>query len=162
MPTTRARGRRSDDAEIRRVLDALRRIVQALRAAPSPSRRSRAQLVALHQIASHKGASINDLAALTYTHQSSVSVVVRRLVDAGLVTRDSATEDRRRQSLALTAAGRRALMRAPRAMQQRLIRTIAGLSRPQRRQLVTTLTRIAAAIAPGAQGPPPMLFEDTR
>jgi hypothetical protein len=54
------------------------------------------------------------------------------------------------------------LKRAPRAMQQRLIRTIAGLSRPQRRQLVTTLTRIAAAIAPGAQGPPPMLFEDTR
>ncbi len=165
MPTRSARPRArrsSNDAEIRRALDALRRVVQALRAAPAPARISGAQLFALQQIAAHPGASINDLAGLTYTHQSSVSVVVRRLVESGLAVKVSATEDRRRHSLVLTAKGRRALKHAPRAMQQRLIRAVAGLSRSQRRQLVVTLTRIATAIAPGMQGPPPMLFEDTR
>ena len=165
MPTRSARPRprrRTDDVEIRRALDALRRVVQALRAAPAPARISRAQLFALQQIAAQPGVSINDLAALTYTHQSSVSVVVRRLVESGLAVKVSATEDRRRQSLALTAKGRRTLKHAPRAMQQRLIRAVAGLPPSQRRQLIATLTRIASAIAPGVQGPPPMLFEDTR
>ena len=164
MATRSARPRRrGDQAEIRRALDALRRVVRALRAGSASDRVSHAQLFALQQIAAHPGASINDIAALTYTHQSSVSVVVRRLVEAGLAVKVSAAEDRRRQSLALTARGRRALKRAPGAMQQRLIRAVAALTPAQRRQLASTLTRIAAAVAPDmAQGPPPMLFEDTR
>jgi DNA-binding MarR family transcriptional regulator len=68
-------------------IDAFRAIVQALRSASRDVERrtgvSAAQLFALHELALHSGASINELAAITYTHQSSVSVVVQRLVQRG-------------------------------------------------------------------------------
>ena len=104
-------------ADLQIALDAFRRIVQALRMDRGSARRapgvSSAQLFALQQLAEHPGASINDLAALTFTHQSSVSVVVQRLVEQRLVARTTAADDRRRQSLEVTAQGRRLLRRAP-------------------------------------------------
>ena len=76
--------------DVRAALDAVRRIVQALRAGADTGRLpglTTAQVFALQQIAVHPGASINEIAALTFTHQSSVSVVVQRLVDRELVVR---------------------------------------------------------------------------
>jgi DNA-binding MarR family transcriptional regulator len=155
------RAGRSDAADIRQALDALRRVVQALRVAAPRTGLSSAQLFALQQIAEHPASSINDVAALTYTHQSSVSVVVRRLVDRGLVAKVAATADRRRQSLALTAKGNRALSRAPAPVQQRLIAAIAQLSRAERRQLASALDTVARAVAPDTlPAHPAMLFED--
>ena len=143
-------------------LDAFRRIVQALRmerAGSRPRGISSAQLFALQQIAEHPGASVNDLAALTFTHQSSVSVVVQRLVAEGLVIRTVAADDRRRQSLELTAPGRRLLRRAPAAVQQRLIDAISALSAADRRALAGSLSKVASLVAPD-QAAPPMFFED--
>ena len=70
---------------MRVALDAFRHIVQALRvgrARVEQTGLSSAQLFALQQIAEHPDASINDVAALTFTHQSSVSVVIQRLVSS--------------------------------------------------------------------------------
>src|SRR5438874_207975 len=104
-------------SEVRAALDAFRRIVRALRVGARDVERraglSSAQLFALQQIAEHPGASINDVAALTFTHQSSVSVVIQRLVAGRLVAKVAASHDRRRQHLELTAAGRRGLRRSP-------------------------------------------------
>src|SRR5262245_6385901 len=86
-------------SDVRASLDAFRRIVQALRmnegARGAARRVGSAQLFALQQIAEHPGASINDIAALTFTHQSSVSVVVQRLVRRGLAASVVASDDRR-------------------------------------------------------------------
>ena len=64
--------------DVRSALDAFRRIIQALRQASRETERrvglSAAQLFALQQLANHAGASVNDLAASTFTHQSSVSL----------------------------------------------------------------------------------------
>ena len=159
--TNGRRAERGDSTDIRRVLDALRRVVQALRVAAPRAGLSSAQLFALQQIAEHPASSINDLAALTYTHQSSVSVVVRRLVDRGLVAKVVAPSDRRRQCLALTAKGNRALSRAPAPVQRRLIAAIARLSRAERRQLASALDAVASAVAPDTlQTHPAMLFEE--
>ena len=71
---------------MRAALDAFRHIVQALRvgrAGEDAGGLGSAQLFALQQIAEHPDASINDVAALTFTHQSSVSVVIQRLVGSG-------------------------------------------------------------------------------
>src|SRR6478736_823397 len=106
------RQRLAADADVRAVLDSLRRIVQALRAGTRDAGRgalSTAQLFALEQIARHPGASINDLADLTFTHQSSVSVVVQRLVERRLVVRLPSAVDRRRSQLEVTPAGQRLL-----------------------------------------------------
>jgi DNA-binding MarR family transcriptional regulator len=149
--------------EVREAIHALRRIVQALRAGHAGLSRaglSSAQLFALAQIAEHPGASINDVAALTFTHQSSVSVIIRRLVRRGFVVRAAAREDRRRQRLDTTAKGRQALRRTPVAVQAQLIAAIAALPAADRRALARALARVARRVAPEAAGPhPPMFFE---
>ena len=150
--------------DVRIALDALRRIVQALRAGGSGEGSTgigSAQLFALQQIAEHPDASINDIAALTCTHQSSVSVVIQRLVRQGHVAKAASNDDRRRQQLTVTAKGRRLLGRAPVAVQEHLIAAIAALSESDRRALARSLGKIARLVAPaGAEIRPPMFFED--
>jgi DNA-binding MarR family transcriptional regulator len=162
-----ARTRARAASDVRAALDAFRRIVQSLRvdqrAGSRPTSLSSAQLFALQQIAEHPQASINDLAALTFTHQSSVSVVIQRLVRRRLVAKVAARDDRRRQCLALTAGGRRVLQRAPVATQERLINAISVLPAAERRQLARSLRAVALAVAPeGAAPHPPMFFEEDR
>ena len=150
--------------ELRAVLDAFRAIVQALRLSGGGARRgvSSAQLFALQRIAEHPSLSVNDLAALTFTHQSSVSVVVQRLVAQGMVAKVAAPDDRRRLCLELTARGRRAVQRAPAAVQERLIDAITNLPAPQRRVLAGALGQIARTVAPETVGTrAPMLFEES-
>ena len=65
---------------------------------------------------------------LTFTHQSSVSVVIQQLVRQGFVAKVASSHDRRRQRLAVTTKGRRVLGRAPVAAQEHLIETIAARS----------------------------------
>src|SRR3954465_15186110 len=113
--------RRSKDLrhtrDLRHALDAFRRIVQMLRTGSGEAERrlglSSAQLFALQRLAASPGASVNELAARTFTHQSSVSVVVQHLVERGLVAKGPGKDDRRRVQLAVTAAGKALLRRAP-------------------------------------------------
>jgi len=148
---------------VRVALDALRHIVQALRvgrAGKIYAGLGSAQLFALQQIAEHPDASINDVAALTFTHQSSVSVVIQRLVRQRLVAKFASSQDRRRQRLAVTAKVRRLLGRAPVAVQEHLIGAIAALSAADRRALARSLSAVARSVAPqGAAPHPPMFFE---
>jgi DNA-binding MarR family transcriptional regulator len=153
----------ASSGDVRAALDAFRRIVQALRMSAHDAEQrvglSGAQLFALQQLASMPGASVNDLAARTFTHQSSVSVVVRRLVERRLVAKVAARDDRRRVRLALTHAGRTALRRSPEPMQHRLIAGIATLTDPQRRTLAAALTQVAQTMAEPRRSPP-MFFEE--
>src|SRR5436190_13999887 len=100
-----------------RILDSIRRLVRLLRlsdrAAQSRVGLSAAQLFVLHELGKTPALSLGELAERTRTDQSSVSVVVTRLVDAGLVTRDRAEHDARRLELRLTKSGRAALQKAP-------------------------------------------------
>jgi DNA-binding MarR family transcriptional regulator len=161
-PTRRSAPVPADD--VAATLDALRRIVQALRIAGRESERrvglSAAQLFALQRVAENPGASINDIAARTFTHQSSVSVVLQRLVDQRLVVKVPVVSDRRRQALELTAKGRRVLPRAPAAVQHRLIVALSTLPAADRRRLARSLDRLARSVTPAGVDQAPMLFED--
>jgi DNA-binding MarR family transcriptional regulator len=149
--------------DVRAVLDGIRRIVQVLRTSSRDAERqvglTAAQLFALQQLAASPGASVNELAARTYTHQSSVSVVVQRLVARKLVVKVISKDDRRRVRLALTDAGRAVLRRSPEPVQDRLIAGIAALPATQRQILIQALGRIAQVLAT-ADAAPPMLFEE--
>src|ERR1043165_2556998 len=105
MPTRASK----DDPSVARALNCVRSIVRALRintrAIELKMGISLAQLFVLQQLAERPAESLNDLAERTATHQSSVSVVVRRLVDRGLVTRTSSAADKRRIQIAATPAG---------------------------------------------------------
>jgi DNA-binding MarR family transcriptional regulator len=148
-PHRKTASTRSDDVRVS--LEAFRRIVQTLRMSAREAERrtglTSAQLLALQQLATSPGASVNDLAARTFTHQSSVSVVVRRLVERRLVAKVASRDDRRRVHLQLTGAGHTAIRRSPEPGQERLISGISGLPAPTRRTLAGALTQIARAIS---------------
>ena len=127
-------------ADARAVLDAIRRIVRLLRQSARAAERrtgmSAAQLFVFQQLRSAGGAlTPGELAERTLTHQSSVSVVARRLVDGGLVKRQRSPADGRRVELSLTPAGRAAVRRRPRLAWPRRIhlRPLHRHQRPFRR-----------------------------
>jgi DNA-binding MarR family transcriptional regulator len=147
-----------------RIMDAVRVIVQALRESGRAAERdagiSGAQLFVLHTLAGEPAMTMNTLAARTHTHQSSVSTVVSRLVDRGLVTRTTPAADGRQRQLTLSPQGARLAARAPDAAQIRLIAAIKRLPAERRRLLASTLTELGQALA-GVERVPPMFFEKT-
>lgn len=152
----------SPDADISRSMDAIRAVVRALRintrAIELEIGISLAQLFVLQQVAHRPATSLNDLAERTATHQSSVSVVVRRLVDRGLVTRRPDTTDKRRVQIELTPAGEQLLVGAPETIQIRLMTALEQLIPAERKQLAQLLTKWLDA-AKINYASPPMLDE---
>jgi DNA-binding MarR family transcriptional regulator len=132
------------------VLDAIRRLVRSLRLSAERARReagiSGAQLFVLQALAESEDQSVSELARRTATDQSSVSVVVARLVRRGLLTRRADPRDRRRHLLSLTARGRALARRTPPSAQQDLVGAIEALPRPEQAALAELLGRIVSGM----------------
>lgn len=146
-------------------LDAIRKLIRALgesaRMAQGRTGITGAQLFVLRVLAAQPaGLSINELADRTMTHQSSVSVVVTRLVGRGLVARAPAPDDRRRQIVTLTPRGRTLHRTAPAVAQEVLVDAIRGLTPARRRALATSLQSLTDALGLSGQPAAPMLFEE--
>jgi DNA-binding MarR family transcriptional regulator len=141
-------GERGDDMGI--IVDALRSIVRELRLATREAEHRvgvhGAQLHALRQLIDNPATSLTELAERTHTDISSVSVVVSRLVEQGLVARKAADDDRRRLSLGLTPRGRAVLRRAPETGTSRLLRAAAHLSDRELHGLATGLSKLVDGI----------------
>jgi DNA-binding MarR family transcriptional regulator len=139
---------RSDDVGI--ILDALRSLVRELRLASREAEQRvgvhGAQLHALRQLADNPATSLTELAERTHTDISSVSVVVSRLVEQGLVARKSADDDRRRLSLGLTARGRAVVRRAPETGASRLLDAASKLSDREVHTLASGLAKLAKGL----------------
>lgn len=119
---------------------------------------SLAQLFVLQQLAERPAESLNELAERTATHQSSVSVVVRRLVERGLVSRTASAADKRRIEIDVTPAGRALLSDAPPTIQSQLIAGLRTMPREDQDKLAEMLERwLRAAKVDFAA--PPMLGE---
>lgn len=147
----------------RAVLDAFRRIVQALRQASKDSEKSiglsTAQLFVLRQTAESKEPlSINQLADRTATHQSSVSVVVKKLVELGLLSRRPAARDARSLEISLTDKGRASLAQLPPLIQDRFLEGFERMSAAEQQALVTGLQAFISAT--GLEQAPALFFED--
>ncbi len=144
-------------------MDAIRRIVQVLRETARGAEKklgiSGAQLFVLQRLAAGGSLSIGELAARTATHQSSVSVVVQRLLDQRLVTRGPADDDRRRRVVTLTRRGRALAGRAPGPAQERLLAALAALPPDELGRLASSLVGVVEAMGVG-RSPATMFFED--
>ena len=152
------------EPQITHALDAIRRMISLLRRSSRVTEGEfgigSAQLFVLQQLAGAPVRSVNELAERTYTHQSSVSVVVRRLVEQGLVERRPAKDDRRRRELRLTRAGQRLVARAPVPAQILLIEGLRTLAPSDLRALADLLNRVVLQMG-AAEEPPEMLFAET-
>ena len=153
----------SNERPVDRSMNAVRSIVRAFRvntrAIELKMGISLAQLFVLQQLTERPADSLNELAERTATHQSSVSVVVRRLVERGFVSRTSSSADRRRIEIAVTPAGRALLEDAPTTIQTQLMTALRRLSRDEQNTLASLLERwLREAKIDFAS--PPMLGED--
>lgn len=146
-----------------RILDSIRRLVRYLRltdrATQSELGLSGAQLFVLHELGKTPAMSLSDLAERTRTDQSSVSVVVSRLVEGGYVTRDRDRRDARRLVLNLTKSGRAVADKSSPAAQEKILEALERLPAADRRRFAETFERITDEFA-DSNGSPPMLFED--
>lgn len=144
-------------------MDSIRSIVHVLRTAGRNSEQlhglTAAQLFVLQTIGDAPGVSVNGLAELTHTDQSSVSVVVQKLVDKKLVERSYSPTDRRRAALALLPAATAVLKRTPDSPQQRLISAISSLSNTDLKALARLLGQVVKS-SDATDGPPPLFFEE--
>ncbi len=150
--------------QITTAMNAVRSVVRALRVSSRMIEGkmgiSGAQLFVMQQLAERPAHSLNELADRTATHQSSVSVVVRRLVEHGYVSRTTADADRRRVELALTDKGREVLGGAPTTVQIKLLRGARALGPDERRSLADLLG--AWVRASGIEDTaPPLLGEES-
>ncbi len=144
-------------------VEAIRKLVRLLRdsahTAQGQTGLTGAQLFVVRVLARHPGLSINELAERTMTHQSSVSVVVSRLVDRGLVVRRPAPDDRRRQVVELSPRGRLLHRSAPAVAQERIVTAMGELSGELRRGLSAGLRALTDALGVSPEEAP-MFFED--
>jgi DNA-binding MarR family transcriptional regulator len=154
---------RESNRDARSVLDSIRRIVRTLRVSSRQAEQdvglSGAQLFVMQKLGDEAALSVNELAARTLTHQSSVSVVVQRLIARGFVKRAPSKKDGRSVLLSLTPAGRRVLAGAPGAAQDRIIAGLTRMPSPSRRQLAGLLERLIAESGL-ADVVPGMMFEE--
>lgn len=115
-----------------------------------------AQYLALERL-DRGEASAGALAEDASVSRSAVSQLVASLDDLGLLER-AGGEDRRLQTLRLSAAGRRTLGTARRLLDRRLGSLLAGLRGPERDRLASSLEALEAALrgkAPPRRPRPP-------
>lgn len=134
-----------DPAAPSRAMSALREVMRAFNVATKKLERqlglSGSQLEALEILKENPGLSATDLAARSATDQSTASVVVKRLADAGLVDRRLEDGDRRRANLSLTCEGHALLAKAPPSVPSRLRDAFARMAPPERVSLTHLLER---------------------
>jgi DNA-binding MarR family transcriptional regulator len=145
-------------------MDHLRRVVQVLRIAARNAEKkagvSGAQLFVLTKLADagRRALSVNELAERTLTHQSSVSVVVTKLVEQGLIQRVLSEEDRRRWELSLTPKARALIRKAPESPQDQIVEALGAMDPSRRAQLAELMGELVAHLG-GEKVAPAMFFE---
>ncbi|MBI1202312.1 MAG: MarR family transcriptional regulator [Rhodopseudomonas sp.] len=152
LPTPTA-GNRSQKQPARTVIDAVRRIMHA---ADLRSRRlaretglTAPQLAILQAIAELGEVTTGRISADASLSQATVTVILDRLVERGLVERYRSADDRRIVHSRLTAAGQQALTAAEPAINARLVREFERLPPDKQAELVAALEWMVGALGVG-------------
>jgi DNA-binding MarR family transcriptional regulator len=154
----------ASDSAVRELMDSFRRIVHALRSSHRDAEHlnaTGAQLFILTTLRDAAGPmSITELAAKTRTDQSTVSKVLVKLVERGLVARKRSSDDSRRVALSLTARGRTLQKRAPSMpAQKKLVESLQKLSSRDAAFFARVMHDIVRAMGV-ADEPAGMLFDE--
>lgn len=144
-------------------VDSIRRVLRALRIAARDTLAtagvSAAQLFVLSALVDGEEASLSDLAERTMTDRTSVTAVVDRLVQGGLVTKGTSDEDRRRASIRITPKGRTVLRGAPRPPTALLVEALERVEPAELKRLERGLRALTRAMDIDGE-PAEMMFED--
>ena len=129
------------------VLSAIRRLIRAAdldsKNLARQTNLSTSQLLVMELLAAARDLTIGGLARRVGLAQASVTVIVDRLGELGLVARQRCNEDRRQVRVSLTKAGRELLGRAPTALQTRFLANFATLRAWEKTAILSSLERLA-------------------
>lgn len=164
MRAAQPRAQSQTASDSRSVMECIRKIVHALHVGSRASQKhmglSGAQLFVLQTLATGESMSVNELAARTHTHQSSVSVVVSRLIEAKLVRRSVSSTDARRAEVTVTAGGRKLLRKTFITPQERLLWALNQLD-PARLRMFRELLEEVLHTSALSEERAPMFFEQS-
>lgn len=153
----------SNLSEAHSVLNSFRSLVKSLRLADRAGLKEyglgASQLYILHELKRDSPLSVNELAARMATDQSTVSVVVGKLIEKGYVARERSETDGRRLHLTLTARGHLAVKSLPPPIQYRIIEGVQQLPHRRAKALAQSLEEICQVLGI-ADEHPPMLMDD--
>lgn len=142
----------SSDSEI---LDSLRHISRALdvfsRSLCARCQLTTPQLICLRALMDEPALTPGQLARRMALSQATVTGILDRLEDRGLIERRRDGLDRRRVLLYATAAGRGLAASAPAPLQERLAGRLAGLEPQERERIALVLRQVAGMMEDDAQ-----------
>ncbi len=131
-------------------LVALRRILRVTelnsRKLAHESELTTSQLLVLQHVSQNGRALPSEIAKSVALKQATVTVVVNKLEDAGLVTRSRDTDDRRRVWIELTGAGVAALESSPDLLQHRFVQGFESLEDWEQSMIIAALERVSALL----------------
>lgn len=100
------------------------------------------QLVCLRQLLVDGEMTPGRLAKAVYLSQATVTGIIDRLLDKGLVSRERSTQDRRKILVRLTDEGIQMANEMPWPLQERFSKSLAGLKLEEIEQIDTMLKRL--------------------
>jgi MarR family transcriptional regulator, organic hydroperoxide resistance regulator len=105
------------------------------------------QRLALRFIGRHPGVTFGSLAELLHLHPGTVTGIVQRLEELGLVSRERSSEDVRRMHLTLTPRGRVVDRRRKGTVEAAVRRVLGDLRPTQIEEASRVMERLAAELA---------------
>jgi DNA-binding MarR family transcriptional regulator len=119
------------------------------------------QLGVLREILAGKNVSPGALAAALHLSQPTVTGILGRLEQRGLVRRERSTTDRRSILVVASDEGRQLAERAPALLRDRFRQELAALETSQQREILNMLERVAAMLQAPEMSDSPFLFNDS-
>lgn len=128
---------------IRRILRATELHGKALRGATGLKT---SQLLVLQALEEEPELTVGEITGQVHMAQASVTAIVARLEEMGLVKRTRGTTDKRKVFVNLTDAGHEVLEQAPEALHQRFAEQFEPLETWEKTMLVASLQRVASML----------------
>jgi DNA-binding MarR family transcriptional regulator len=150
-----------EDAASEEVLILLRRLIRAVDLHSKKLVRETGlttpQVVVLQAIRDSGEVTTGRISSAVSLSQATVTTIVDRLEDRGLIERYRSTIDRRVVHLRLTAAGRSALRKAPPLLHERFRRSYASLNPARQRAILNALRDVAEMMGANSLDAAPLL-----
>lgn len=150
-----------NDNRAETALVALRRILRATeinsRELARQTGLTTSQFIILQIIGRDGSAMPSSVAKAARLTPATVTVLVAKLERAGLVTRRRGTEDRRRNWIEITAAGREVLATSPNLLQDRFHTNFRRLENWEQALVISALERVSALLDAGELDAAPVL-----
>lgn len=164
MPAKKTSPPNSVRPETATVMNAFRALVRELRSLDRDVFRKyglgSAQIFVLHCLAKHEPLSVNDLAEKALSDQSTISLIVSKLVARELVDSRRSESDARRAELRLTKRGRAVVAKLPLIFQENFIGSLERMPPARLKMLASTLSELLELMNVDASHPPLLLVDE--